>query len=47
MDLDTATDLDHLKEVSELIKNENHEIINGSRYLSESNIRNRKIYREF
>tara|TARA_B100000886_G_scaffold186908_1_gene128315 strand:- start:9667 stop:10395 length:729 start_codon:yes stop_codon:yes gene_type:complete len=45
MDLDTATDLEHLKEVSELIKSENYEIINGSRYLSESNIRNRKIYR--
>ena len=45
MDLDTATDLEHLIEVSELIKSKNFAIINGSRYLTKSNIRNRKIYR--
>ena len=45
MDLDTATDLKHLIEVSELLKQKKFKIITGSRNLPGSKVENRKLHR--
>lgn len=46
MDLDLATDLNHIREVYDLMANERYEIINGSRLLKDSVVKNRSIVRE-
>jgi len=46
MDLDLATDLKHLKEVYQLMINERNLIINGSRLLDNSEVKNRNLLRE-
>lgn len=46
MDLDLATDLEHLKEVYELFNKKNVSIINGSRLLPSSKVNNRTMFRE-
>ncbi|MGB4840236.1 MAG: glycosyltransferase [Saprospiraceae bacterium] len=46
MDLDLATDLSHLKEVFKLLKMDTYQIINGSRLLKGSEVKNRNFVRE-
>ena len=46
MDLDLATDLKHLKEVYQLMSDERNLIINGSRLLDNSEVKNRTLLRE-
>ena len=46
MDLDLATDLNHLREVYDLLTKNRYEIINGSRLLPDSVVKNRSIMRE-
>lgn len=46
MDLDLATDLKHLKEVYKLMINERNLIINGTRLLDNSEVKNRTLLRE-
>ena len=47
IDLDTATDLKHLKEISKIIKFKKYPMLVGSRYLPLSKVKNRKLHREF
>ena len=46
MDLDLSTDLTHLRDVFELLQDGRYEIINGSRLLKGSLVKNRSITRE-
>ena len=45
MDLDTATDLKHLIEISDIMKINKYQIITGSRNLPGSKVKNRKLHR--
>ena len=47
MDLDLATDLSHIDEAVDMILNEKHKIIAGSRLLQESEVIGRKAIRTF
>ena len=47
MDLDLATDLSHISEAVDMILNEQHKIIAGSRLLQESEVIGRKAIRTF
>lgn len=46
MDVDLSTDLKHLKEVAELFKSKNCDVVNGSRLMRGSRVYHRKLIRE-
>mgnify|MGYP001177202607 CR=1 FL=1 len=45
MDLDLATDLSHIEEAVDIILNQDHKVVNGSRLMKESKVHGRKFIR--